>query len=321
MNHKPMTTHDRWPALPYAELAPTIDYVRRLAQFGGKYTLDQTFEQGWGNIVLDVSPRGLSTPTLRVADVTFRVHCNLLDAEFVLETDRGSASVPLRTQSVADAYAEFVAAAASLGIPAPGTTIATEIPGALNFDRDHEVRIWDTDAARLIHGGFGAASRALERWQAPYRGHRPRTGVMWGGFDLSATRYRGTSVTPPTGRPNFLQWDMTDEVVAVGFSFGTPDSPHAALYAYIAPQPQGVEERNWGAPGAVWSADAGLAAFPWNEVIAAKDPDQAIVDFGDAAYDAAVHLAGWRADLVGPRFDGWYASHTPPAQGESVSST
>ncbi|MEO6942073.1 MAG: DUF5996 family protein [Terrimesophilobacter sp.] len=314
MNHNPAPTHDRWSALPHAELVPTVDYVRRLAQFGGKYTLDQTFEQGWGNIVLDVSPRGLSTPTLRVADVTFRVHCNLLDAEIVLETDRGNTSVPLRTRSVADTYAEFVSAAASLGIPAPGTTIATEIPGALNFDSDHEVRIWDADAARLIHWGFGAASRALERWQAPYRGHRPRTGVMWGGFDLSATRYRGKSVTPPTDRPVFLQWDTTDEVVAVGFSFGSPESPEAALFAYIAPQPLGVEQRSWGAPGAVWLADAGFAAFPWSEVIAAEDPSQAIVDFGDAAYAAAVDLADWPSDLVGPRFSGWHASHTPPAQ-------
>lgn len=314
MNDNHAKTGDSWPALPFAELAPTLDYVRRLAQFGGKYTLDQTFEAGWGNIVLDVSPRGLSTPTLHIAGVTFRVHCNLLDAEIVLETDRGNASVPLLTRSVADAYAEFAAAAASLGIPALGTTIATEIPGALHFDRDHEVRTWDADAAKLIHWGFGAVSRALERWQAPYRGHRPRTGIMWGGFDLSATRYRGVSVTPPSDPPTYLQWDSTEEVVAVGFSFGTPESPEAALYAYIAPQPQGLEKRSWGAPGAVWLPDAGIATFPWSEVIAAKDPTQSIVDFGDAVYDAAVDLAGWRADLIGPRFDGWYASHTSPAQ-------
>ena len=28
--------------------------------------------------------------------------------------------------------------------------------------------------------------------------------------------------------------------------------------------------------------------------------------------DAAVELAGWPARLTGPRFDGWYASRTPP---------
>ncbi len=305
---------ERWQPLPYDELAPTVDYVRRLAQLGGKYTLDQPFEQSWGNIVLDVSPRGLSTPTLRVADVTFRVHCNLLDAEIVLESDRGVVSVPIRTQSMADAYAEFVAAAAHLGIPAPGSAIATEIPGALHLDSDHEVRDWNPDAARLLWSAFADASGALEQWQAPYRGHRPRTGVMWGGFDLSATRYRGAALPPAADRPVFLQWDAAEEVVAVGFAFGTADSPDAAFFAYIVPQPDGVENRSWGPRGAAWLADAGLASLPWSDVISADDPAQAVIEFGDATYDAAVELAGWPVDLIGPRFDGWYASRTPPGQ-------
>lgn len=312
MNTDNAAARDRWPELPYAELAPTIDYVRRLVQFGSKYTLDQTFEPGWGNIVLDVTPRGLSTPTLRVSDVMFRVHCNLLDAEIVIEADRGVTSIPVRTQSVADAYAEFVAAAATLGIPAPGSAIAAEIPGALHLDSDREERVWDQDAARLLWSGFAHASGALEQWQAPYRGHRPRTGVMWGGFDLIATRYRGVAMPPPSDRPVFLQWDAVEEVVAVGFAFGSADSPDSAFFAYISPEPHGLADRSWGPAGAAWLADAGIASLPWNDVIAAEDPGQAIVDFGDATYAAAVELADWPADLAGPRFDGWFASRTPP---------
>ena len=50
-----------WPELSYAELSPTLDHLQRIAQIAGKYTLDQTYEPGWGNIVLDVTPRGLRT--------------------------------------------------------------------------------------------------------------------------------------------------------------------------------------------------------------------------------------------------------------------
>jgi hypothetical protein len=38
-----------------------------------------------------------------------------------------------------------------------------------------------------------------------------------------------------------------------------------------------------------------------------------MVAFGDAVYDAAVEAAGWPPHLVGPRFDGWHMSRTPPA--------
>ncbi|MET7513082.1 DUF5996 family protein [Streptomyces sp. NPDC005480] len=44
-----------WPELVYEDVAPMVAYVNRLVQVGGKYTLDEPFEAGWGNIVLDVT--------------------------------------------------------------------------------------------------------------------------------------------------------------------------------------------------------------------------------------------------------------------------
>lgn len=182
---------DLWPDLPYEDLAPTVDHLRRLVQIAGKYTLDQAFERGWGNVVFDITPRGLRTPTLRRDGVTFVVHYRLLDGDVVLEASTGARVLPLRAQSVAEFYAVFVTVAAELGLAAPGSTIAAEIAGAAPLDADSAGRPWNPAAARLIWAALDAAAGALERWQASYRGHRPRVGVMWGGFDLSATRYRG----------------------------------------------------------------------------------------------------------------------------------
>lgn len=49
---------EAWPVLDHAELAPMIEYVNRVVQVAGKYSLDEPFEVGWGNIVLEVSPAG-----------------------------------------------------------------------------------------------------------------------------------------------------------------------------------------------------------------------------------------------------------------------
>ena len=85
-----------WPTLVYEDLAPMVDYVNRVVQVAGKYTLDEPFEVGWGNIVLDVTPRGLSTPTLRQRGVTFTVHYNLLDGGVVIRPWQAPRLVPVR---------------------------------------------------------------------------------------------------------------------------------------------------------------------------------------------------------------------------------
>jgi len=71
--------------------------------------------------------------------------------------------------------------------------------------------------------------------------------------------------------------------------------------------PTGHEDANW-------IPDAGLVVLPWEALRTAPDPRQAIIPFADAVSSAAVETAGGPADLVGPRFDGWHASRTPPSR-------
>ncbi|MDQ0989287.1 DUF5996 family protein [Streptomyces sp. V3I7] len=305
--------HHVWPALIYDDLAPTIGYVNRVVQVAGKYTLDAPFEVGWGNIVLDVTPRGLRTPTFWQPGATFSVHYRLLDGDVVIEADTGSRTVSLAKGSVASFYEAFCDAAAELGIHRPRTTLICEIPGsAPTFQDDHVEHTWDPQAARLMWEAWSLASRGLEAWQAPFLGNHPRVGVMWGGFDLSATRHSAKPAEPSPHRPPFQQNGELDAYVAVGFAFGDASAPSAGMYAYIWPQPDGLENRSWGVDGAAWHPDAGLVLLPWDKLGETADPLQAIVAFGDAVYAAAVDLAGWPSDLVGPRVDGWYMSQTPP---------
>lgn len=323
-----MTTSAReWPELVYPDLAPTVAYLNRLVQVGGKYTLDEPFEVGWGNVVLDVTPRGLRTPTLRQPEVTFSVHYRLLDADVVIEADTGVRTLGLAAGSpsggagsadgsVSAFYAAFCETAGELGIRPPGSSLLCEIPDAAsNFAEDAEARSWDGRAARLIWEALDLVAHGLEDWQASYLGRHPRVGVMWGGFDLSATRYCARRTLPRPGRPVFVQNGELEAYVAVGFSFGSPDAPAAGLYAYIWPQPNGLEDvGSWGVEGAAWNPGAGLVLLPWSVLRERDDPHAAVVAFGEAVYQAAVEKADWPADLLGPRCDGWHMSRTPPAE-------
>ncbi|MEU6405858.1 DUF5996 family protein [Streptomyces sp. NPDC046985] len=314
-----MSEHaEAWPVLDHAELAPMTEYVNRVVQVAGKYSLDEPFEVGWGNIVLEVTPRGLCTPPFRRDGVTFSVHYRLLDGEVVIESDRGSRTLSLARTSVADFYAAFCETAGQLGVPHPRSDRICEIPQAPpHFEDDGVERVWDARSARLMWEAFDRAADGLEAWQAPFLGHRPRVGVMWGGFDLSATRWRPDRTAPGPEGPPFQRNAQLHEYVSVGFSFDNTHSGGGSpldigMYAYIWPQPKGLADRSWGVEGAAWHPDAGLALLPWEALRRAPDPRAAIVAFGDAVYDAAVATAGWPADLVDPRVDGWYMSEHQP---------
>lgn len=300
-----------WPTLDFAEIRPTVDHLHRLAQIAGKYTLDQPFEPNWGNLIMPVTPRGFATPTLEVGEVSFVVEYEVLDDRVTVTASTGRAQLPLEADSVAGFYERFVSAVEPLGIPALHALSQPEIPDAPPLDEDHEVRPYDAVAAHRVTAAQTHAAAALTAYQAPFRGHRPRVGLWWGGFDISATRYNGKPVTPPETHPVFLQNGMTGEVVSVGFTLGDERSPVPAFYAYISPAPEGLEQADFGVAGASWMPQAGLVVLPWDAVRESEDPAGAVVRFGDAVYAAAVELGGWPGDLVGPRVDGWHAARNP----------
>jgi len=304
-----------WPAVPSVDVGPTIDHVHRLAQIAGKYTLDQAYEPNWGNIPLAVTGRGFTTPTVRRDEVIFRVDYDLVDGQVTIAANTGRVALPLDRGSVADFFAEFVAAAATVGLAAPGSTIEPEIADAPRFDADTEERPYDADVARWVAGAFASASTALTNWQAAYRGHRPSVGIMWGGFDLSATRYRGHSVNPPEGVPMFQRNGMTEEVVCVGFVLGDDDTP-PYFYGYVTPPPPGLSDADLVAEGATYDVAAGLAQLSWDAARRTPDPETTVVAFADAIWQIAVDLGDWDADLVIDRHDGWHAARHPMFRSE-----
>src|SRR5579863_4948391 len=151
-------------------MAPTVDHLHRLSQIAGKYTLDQPFEAYWSNVTLLVTPRGIATRTLRSDDVLFNIEYAILDSQVIVTASTGRISLPLAAGTIADFYGRFVEAVSALYIPAPRTTLETEIAGALPFDSDAVARPYDAAIARRVWTAFASVASALSLWQSAYIG-------------------------------------------------------------------------------------------------------------------------------------------------------
>src|SRR5438309_9056038 len=107
-----------WPALPYAELRPTLETLQLFAQVAGKVRLAGTpwLNHSW-HVTFYVSARGLITALIPHGDFSFDIEFDFISDTLTIRTTSGaSAHVNVAPKSVAIFYAEFCDALDSLGI-------------------------------------------------------------------------------------------------------------------------------------------------------------------------------------------------------------
>ena len=107
-----------WPALPFAEWENTCDTLHLWTQIVGKTRLALApLENHWWNVPLYVTPRGLTTSAIPCASGTLEIEFDLMAHQLGFKTSSGSEhSMRLYPRSVADFYAEYLAALRTLGI-------------------------------------------------------------------------------------------------------------------------------------------------------------------------------------------------------------
>src|SRR5947209_16740644 len=127
-----------WPALPYADLRPTLETLQLFAQIAGKVRLAGTpwLNHSW-HVTFTVSARGLITALVPHKDFSFDIEFDFISGMVVIRTSNGaSAHVTLAAKSVASFYSEFCDALASLGIAIKIDRIPNEVPDPRPFHED-----------------------------------------------------------------------------------------------------------------------------------------------------------------------------------------
>jgi hypothetical protein len=292
---------ERWPELPYAAWQDTRDTLHLWTQIVGKIRLALTPWQNhsW-HVALYVTARGLTTSPIPWAGGSFEIDFDFIDHGLWLRRSDGYyRHIILEPMTVAEFYAETMAALEQLGIAVTIRTTPCEIPDGIPFDRDHTHAAYDPDYARRFWHVLLSAHEVLSHFRSAFLGKVSPVHFFWGSFDLAVTRFSGRKAPRhPGGVPQLpdavAQEAYSHEVSSAGFWPGSPGPvQYPAFYSYAYPAPDGFAAAKVKPKQAFFSKELGEFILPYDAVRNARNPERTLMEFFQSTYEAAADLGKW----------------------------
>jgi hypothetical protein len=291
---------ETWPELPLERWRDTYATLHLWAQIVGKTRLALAPPLNhWWQVAQYVTSRGLTTSPIPHNGRTFEVEFDFVDHTLVVTASDGSSGViPLRPQTVAQFYHEYMNLLGSLGLPVTIWPMPVEIESTLRFSDDGIHRSYDRDWANRMWRVLVQADRVLHRFRGRFLGKASPVHFFWGSFDLAATRFSGRPAPlHPGGAPNLGTWVMQEayshECSSIGFWPGGAAIPEPVFYSYAYPEPEGF--RTFPVSPAAARYDDTMREFvlSYEAVRTSATPDDTLLEFAETTYSAAADLAGW----------------------------
>jgi hypothetical protein len=287
-----------WPRLDYSAWADTCATLQLWTQVVGKIQLALSPPVNhWWAVALQITARGLTTLPMPWQGGALQIDFDFIDQQLILRLSDGRAErVALTPRSVADFYAEVMRRLKSLGVDVRIWTMPVEIPNVIPFEADNEHKSYDAVAANLFWQQLVQMHRVFGTFRARFLGKSSPVHFFWGGFDLALTRFSGRAAPPiQHSAPNVGLWVMQEsysrELISAGFWPGNGGYGKAAFYCYAYPEPEGFAQ----APlkGATYDSTLGEFVLPYDAVAESAAPDQTLMDFLQASYEAAADHGKW----------------------------
>lgn len=287
-----------WPLLDYSAWAGTCATLQLWTQVVGKIQLALApFVNHWWGVTLHVTARGLATPALPWQGGALQFDFDFIGQQLIMRRSDGrSARVALTPRTVADFYAEVMSGLSALGVDVRIWTMPVEIPDAIPFDADHAPRTYDAVAANLFWRQLVQVDRVFSLFRARFLGKSSPSHFFWGGFDLAVTRFSGRTA-PPIQRtaPHVALWVMQEgyshELSSAGFWPGNGGYGKAAFYSYAYPEPDGFAQAK--IANAAYDSTLGEFVLPYDTVAKSASPDETLLNFLQATYEAAAINGKW----------------------------
>jgi hypothetical protein len=294
-----------WPSLPFAEWKDTAITLHMWTQIVGKIRLTRTpwINHSW-HVTLYLTARGLTTSPIPHPAGIFEIRFDFIDHKLrILKSDGAVQVIELRPKSVAAFYREVMAALSELKIDTRINTTPNEVEPAIPFDQDDKHRFYDPEYANRFWRVLLQSARVFQEFRSRFCGKCSPVHFFWGSFDLAVTRFSGRLAPPhPGGVPHLpdaiTREAYSQEVSSLGFWPGNSAMPTPVFYSYAYPEPQGFAEAKIQPEAALYEPKLREFVLPYDAVRTAENPDKALLEFAQSAYDAASKLGKWdRASL------------------------
>jgi hypothetical protein len=296
----PGDTPDAWPSLQLDGWKDTYATLHMWTQIVGKTRLALApMENHWWQVVLYITPRGLTTSSMPCGGRTFSVDFDFIEHQLLFRVSDGTErTLPLIPQSVADFYAAYLKTLRSLGLEARIHPIPVEVEIAIPFRQDHGHASYDADAANRCWRLLVQVDRVLKRFRSRFLGKASPAHFFWGSFDLAMTRFSGRRAPlHPGGAPNCPNYVMEEaysrECSSYGFWPGGGPIAEPIFYSYAYPEPAGYSLHAVQPADARYSQELREFILPYEEIRRSPDPGEALLRFFQSAYDAAADLGHW----------------------------
>jgi hypothetical protein len=296
-----------FPPLPLDAWRPTKDTLHLFFQIVGKIRLTlQPRLNHWWHVPLYVSARGVTTRAIAYGDDLLEIEFDFVAHELVISTSRGDRrsfalhdglSVAAFYRNVFDILGELHVDC-DLRFPVPYEHPTSKIPLA----KDEEHRSYDRDAVERYWRVLTTIQRPFEQFRGRFTGKSSPVHLFWHSFDLALTRFSGRPAPIREGAGIVEAEAYSHEVISFGFWAGDDNIPAPAFYSYTAPLPDGLTEEPL-ASGGKWVENRGgiLGLLLYDDLRAAPEPRQALLDFLESAYRAGAKRAKWDAAAFEPR--------------------
>ena len=291
---------DQWPSLPFADWKDTCATLHMMTQIVGKVRLARTpwLNHSW-HATLYLTSRGLTTSPIAYEARAFAIDFDFVEHRLVIDSgEAGARTIALAPRPVADFHREIFAKLAELQIQVRIHGKPNEVANAIPFENDREHAAYDAEYANRFWRALTHADRVLKRFRARFIGKCSPVHFFWGSFDLAVTRFSGRRAPEhPGGVPHLPDWVAREayshEVSSCGFWPGSEQMPQPAFYAYAYPEPEGFAAAKAGPVGAAYDSAFREFIFPYDEVRNSASPDETLLEFLQATYEAAADCGKW----------------------------
>jgi len=286
-----------YPSLDLDKWEETKKTIHLFIQIIGKIRLTLCPKANhWWHAPLYVSVRGLTTRPIPYGDKVLEMEFDFIHHVLSIKTSDGHHElIKINNVSVSEFYKSVFKTLKGLGIELSINAIPYDNESKIAFEENHINDQYDAEYVNRFWKILVLVNTVFERFRAKYTGKSTPVQLYWHHLDLVVTRFSG-NLSPERSWPTNVEREAySHEVISFGFWAGDENIREPAFYAYMYPEPEGLEKQKIKPNEATWNTDPGyaMALLPYEAVRLSESPESKIMEFLDSVYEAGCSISDW----------------------------